>query len=52
MDAVAELDEILRRSRRPHYVHHEQKRGKLWVFTHKLPCFCHINEDHWIERIV
>lgn len=53
MGAFQELDDILKTSTsRHHYLYHERKQGKLWVFTHREPCFCYINENHWVERIV
>ena len=51
MDAVDELDDLLRAHRRKHYIFHEKREGVLWVFTHKAPCACRIDEDHWVERI-
>lgn len=50
--AFTELDEIIARAPRLHYLYHERLQGKLWVFTGRTPCSCSINENHWVERNV
>lgn len=34
----------------PHFLYLEEKVGDMWLALGRVPCTCHISENHWKER--